>query len=365
MSERVPNIFNKTDQVPDAVTLFINKKVFEGWEDVQITRELNVLASDFQLKLTDKWKVDQETFSIQPGDKCHVHLAKKSFLTGWVDSLALSIGSNERSITATGRSRTADLVDCSVTGDNQFSGLNLKEIATKVCAPFNIPVSFLTDPGDIFDTITIQQGETVFALLDRLARQRKLLMFPDYEGFLVFTIAGSKRSPVQLIEGVNVLGGSATFDNSERFSSYVVKGQNLSALGEPEQSAAPSGEATDEGITRFRPLVVIGETSTDDGASGDRAAYEAGLRAAKALEVEVSVQGWLRSDGSPWEINEIVSCDIGSLGVRRNLLIKKVTFNKNNSGTTATLTLIRPDAFEFKVKVKKDKDIGWLKDFKR
>lgn len=365
MSERVPNIFNKTDQVIDAVSLFINKKVFEGWEDVQITRELNVLASDFQLKLTDKWQADKEKFTIQPGDQCHVHLGKKSFLTGWVDSMALSISSNERSITASGRSRTADLVDCSVTGENEFSGLNLKEIATKACAPFNIPVVFNAAPGDVFEKITIQQGETVFGLLDRLTRQRKLLMFPDYEGFLVFAGAGTKRSPVQLIEGVNVLTGSATFDNSERYSSYMVKGQNLTFLGEPEQSASPSGEATDEGITRYRPLIVVGETSTDDGASGDRAAYEAGLRAAKALEVDVVVQGWLRSDGTPWEINEVVACDIGSLGVRRNLLVKKATFNKNNSGTTVTLTLIRPDAFDFTVKVKKDKEIGWLKDFKR
>jgi len=367
MSVRVPNIFNKTDLVPDAVTLFLNKKVFEGWEDVQVTRELNVLASDFQLKLTDKWKVNQETFSVQPGAECHLHLGKKSFLTGWIDSVALSISTNERSLTANGRSRTCDLVDCSVTGDNEFSGLNLKEIATKACAPFNVPVVFKTDPGAIFEKVTIQQGETVFGLLDRLARQRKILMFPDYEGFLVFAIAGSKRSPVQLIEGVNVLSGSATFDNSERFSVYTVKGQNLSFLGEPDQSAAPSGEATDEGISRFRPLIVVGETATDDGASSDRAAYEAGLRAAKALEVEVQVQGWLRVDGTPWEINEVVACDIGSLGVRRNLLIKKVTFNKNNSGTTATLTLIRPDAFEFNKKVQKkdDKEIGWLKDFKR
>lgn len=365
MSERVPNVFNKTDLVPDAVTLFINKKVFEGWEDIQLTKELNVLASDFQLKLTDKWKQDQEAFTVQPGALAHIHLSKKSFLTGWVDSLALSFASNERSITASGRSRTSDLVDCSVTGENEFSGLNLQEIATKACAPFNIPVIFQSPPGEAFAKVTIQQGETVFGLLDRLARQRKLLMFPDNEGFLNFAVAGRKKSPVQLKEGVNVLSGSATFDNSERFSEYIVKGQNLSFLGEPDQSTSPSGTAKDNGISRFRPLIIVGETATDDGTSSDRAAYEAGLRAARALEVQVSVQGWLRSDGTPWEINEIVSCDIGSLGVRRNLLVKKVVYNKNNSGTTATMTLIRPDAFEFKKEIQKDADAGWLKGFKR
>ena len=365
MSERVPNVFNKTDLVPDAVTLFLNKRVFEGWEDLQLTRELNVLASDFQLKLTDKWRQDQEAFPIKPGDLVHIHLAKKSFLTGWLDSLNLSFSSNDRNITASGRSRTCDLVDCSVDGDNEYSGLNLQEIATKVCAPFNVPVIFRSPPGEAFAKVTVQQGESVFALLDRLARQRKLLMFPDYEGFLVFAQAGTRRSPVQLKEGVNVLGGSSKFDNSERFSKYVVKGQNLSFLGEPDQSTSPSGEATDKGITRFRPLILVGETSTDDGASSDRAAYEAGLRAARAIEVEVAVQGWLRSDGTPWEINEIVTCDIGSLGVRRNLLVKKVVFNKNNSGTTASLTLIRPDAFEFKKEVTKEQDAGWLKGFKR
>lgn len=361
MSERVPRVTEKTEVIADAVTLFVGKKVFEGWTDLSITRELNAAASDFQLQLVDKWRVDQEPWRVQPGDAVHIHVGKNSLLTGYVDKMEASVSANQRTVSIMGRSKTGDLVDCSADASG-LTGLNIQEVAEKLCAPFGVRVVMRGQPGATFDTIQIQQGETVFAVLDRLARQRKLLVYPSYDGNLVFEGEGTRKARAELRQGVNVKSGTARFDNSNRFSKYITKGQDIGWRGSlEEKTVAPTGEATDGGITRNRPLIVVAEGTVDDASSEDRATYEASVRRAKSLEVEVELQGWFQPDGSLWEINEIVFTDIGFLGVRRKMLVKKVVFSKNGSGTTTTLTLILSGAFDFKKEKKKEDPLGWTK----
>lgn len=361
MSERVPKPFEKTNAVPNAVTVFTGAVVFEGWEDLQLTRELNALASDFQLQFTDKWEQNKEPFRLQPGDPIHIHIQKQAFLTGFADKLGVSISAGKRGLTLSGRSKTGDLVDCSATG-SEFLNLDLQEIAEKQCEPFGILVVFKTDPGAAFPSIRIEPGQTVFQLLDKLARQRKILMYPSYDGNLVFAPQAEARATTALVQGVNILSGKADFDNSNRFSSYTTKGQNLAFLGDAAKSIGVKGEATDEGVTRYRPMTLMAEQSLDEAAGDDRASYEAHLRAAKSLEVEIMVYGWFQEDGTPWEINQLVRVDSGYLGVRRQMLVKKVVFQKSGSGTTTTLTLTRNDAFLFGVKtVKKEDPLGWTK----
>lgn len=361
MSDRVPNISQGLRNIPDAVSVFIGNKIYEGWEDAKITRELNSAASDFQLTVTDKWRVNEEPWRIAAGDTVHIHIGQKSILTGYVDKVQPSISATTKSIAISGRSKTSDLVDCSVEGSNQFSGLTIKEIADKVCAPFGVKVSMVGNSGGSFAVITLQQGETVFALLDRLARERKLLMYPSYDGNLVLSEKGSRRASSDIVQGVNLLSGNASHDNSNRFSKYTTKGQNLGFLGEAPQSTAPTGQASDSGVTRYRPLIVLAENTVSDQSSGDRAAYERDLRAAKALTAEVQVQGWFQEDGTPWEINQLVFLDSGFLGLRRRMLIQKVEFNKGNAGTTTALSLVREDAFGFAKTIKKEDALGWVK----
>lgn len=362
MSARVPSIFQKTDVLPDQLTLWVGGKIFEGWEDLSFTRELNACASDFQVKMTDKWREDKEAWRVTAGQQAHVHIGKHSMLEGFIDSVEASVSSNARGVTAKGRSKTCDLVDCSVTGPNKFSTpLTLKEIALKVVAPFNIPVIFNADPGLPFNATTVQTGETVFALLDRLARQRKLLIYPSPNGSLVFSKAGSARASTQLVEGVNILSGKSSYDFSNRFSTYEAKGQNMGELGEPKDTTASLGTATDAGIGRYRPLVIISETVSDGGTSDNRAAYEAALRKAQSLKVEIQTQGFYQKDGTLWDINQFVFVDCGFLGVRRWLIVKKCTYNKSLGGTTTTLELVLPDSFNFDKEKKKEDPLGWAK----
>ena len=365
MSEKTPKVVNKTKVVTDVVTVFANGSIFEGWEDLQVTRELNTAASDFSFQATDKWRTSGTSWRLQPGDKIHIHVGTQSFFTGYVEKMDCSIAAEKRTFTISGRSKTGDLVDCSAIG-SQFSGLTLREIAVKLCQPFNVKAVMKANPDKVFDTITIQQGETVFSVLEKLAKQCKVLMYASYDGNLVFAPQGEARTSSGLVQGVNLLSGKASYDNSNRFSEYIVKAQDLSFLGSAKQSTQSTGSVRDFGVTRYRPLVLVSEQSADGAGSENRANYEAKIRAAKALEVEVEVQGWFQSDFTPWEINRLVRVDAGFLGVRRQMLIKKIVLNKNNSGTTSNMNLIRADAYLFDNKnVKKEDPLGWAKVLKK
>lgn len=362
MSERSVNVSEKGRTVEDAVTVFAAGKVYDGWEDLKIVKQVNSVASSFEMQLTDRWAEGQETWSLKPGEKIHIHIGKRSALSGYIDSVDASISAQARTITISGRSKTSDLVDCSVEGPAEYLGLNLKEIAEKVCAPFGIVVSFQTEIGEPFEKITLQNGETAFALLERLSKQRRVLLYPDAEGRLIFASQGVAKAATALIVGVNVLKANSKHDFSDRFSKYTTKGQNIGFFGEGEDVTAPVGEATDDAISRYRPLVILSENPTDTGASENRAAFEAHYRAAKSQTATVEVVGAFEAPDVLWDINRIISCDLGPVGLRRNMLIDKVEFNKGNGGTRTVLTLVRQDAYNFSSKkVKKESDLSWAK----
>lgn len=366
MSERVPNLYQKTKLIDDAVTLFIGQEIYEGWKNATISREINSLASTFTLSLVDRWRADQEPFTLKPGSAIHIHGGKSSVIDGYIDSVSFDIQAQNRNINISGRSRTADIIDSSITGKNEYKNLGIKAIAEKLLEPFsNIRVLLQADGGAPFDKFTVRQGETVFEALDRLARQRSLIMYPSFEGNLILAKKDTTVASTEIRSGVNLISGSATYDNSERFSKYICKGQAPGTKGTPDQAIGAVGEATDSGITRPRELLVIAENVADNAAATERAKYEADIRAARSVEINLTVQGWRQDDGSLWDVNQLVFVDVGFLGYRGQGLIKKVQYIKEESGTKTDLTVIRPDAFEFTKNKAKDKDpvdlMGWEK----
>ncbi len=104
---------------------------------------------------------------------------------------------------------------------------------------------------------------------------------------LVFEKKGVIRSSAELIEGINILSAAVNFDNSERFSEYHVKGQASSVVGNVNDNTKGKGLAKDNGISRYRPLLVLAENSADTDGSQKRANWEASFRTAKSMQVNV------------------------------------------------------------------------------
>ncbi|MBE9542503.1 MAG: hypothetical protein IMF01_09310 [Proteobacteria bacterium] len=370
MSSDVPEVrhratrpFDYSTLIDDAATFYINNKVYEGFKNIRLSRNLMSLTGSFEITLTDKWRVDKEDFDIKTGDRIHCHLGKNPLYEGYIDSLSISLSSTSRNLTISGRDKTADLVDCSIIGPAEYNNLDFLGIAKKLVEPFGLKVLSNVDVGKKFAKFSIKQGETIFEALERAAKERELLLMSTTHGNLLIDKKGSQRASSELVEGVNVLSAGAVFDNSERFSEYHVKGQQSGLIGDITDATESAGKSTDKGVLRHRPTLIISENAVDQDGAQKRAQFESSLRAAQATKVSIVVQGWRQKDGSLWNTNLITHVDCRSIGIKSDMLISRVKFDQGTGGRRTEMELIRKDAFEFKKEIKKSDDpidsLGW------
>lgn len=363
MSVKAPTPIDEGVRDPNAATFYVGNKIYEGFKNIRLSRNLTSLTGAFEITLTDKWEVEQEDFELKPGLEISCKLGNTPLYKGFIDRLSISLSGQSRNLTISGRDKTGDLVDCSILGQNEFNNMKLEAIAKELVKPFGVSVIVFADTGSSIRKFTVNQGETVFEALERLGKQKELLLTSSPVGNLVFEKKGVIRASSELIEGVNILSAAVTFDNTERFSEYHVKGQSPSLVGSIDDNTKGEGLAKDLGVNRYRPTLILAENAADTSGAQQRANWEASFRTAKAMQVNCVIQGWKQKKGEIWATNQTVHIDCRSLGIKQYMLISRVKFELGASGQRTELELIRPDAFEFKTEIKKEDDpldiLGW------
>ncbi|MFA6076356.1 MAG: baseplate protein [Negativicutes bacterium] len=338
----------------DIVKLTVNGMSFDGWKSVRIESGLERIARSFELSVTEYWPGANNARRIVPGDLCQVFIGDDLVCTGYVDATPIDYDATSITIMIRGRSKTADLVDCSAdekTG--QFKGLKIEAIAKKLAAPFGLAVIVESSTGSVITDHQIQQGETAFESLDRLAKLRQVLITDNAAGDLVIASTGSGGNASSALElGVNILTGSAGFDYSEVYSKYVVKGQKSGTDDDYGPGASQSKGESSGGLTRQRVLIVRQSGQADTAACQHRAQYEQQIRAAKAEEVRYKVAGWRQEDGSLWRVNQFVSITDTIMHSKPSLLISEIIFTLDDSGMITEIIAVPPNAFLTEPEVK-------------
>ncbi|PTS90231.1 hypothetical protein DBR17_01675 [Sphingomonas sp. HMWF008] len=332
------------------VELAIGGKLYAGWTSVSVTRSLDTVSGTFELALTEKAKADDAPFPILPGDPCTLLIDGATVINGFVDLVAPSIGADDHSIMVSGRDRTADLADCSaIHKPGSWRNTKIEAIAAELAKPFGVRVSAKVSTGAVIPKFALQPGESVQAAIERLLRFRGLLMVANAEGDLDI-ITPEDGAPVAVLQyGANLLTGSARHDHRERFSAYRIKGQ---AAGDDTKSGKTvsqlSGSATDPGVTRYRPLLIVAEEQGDGASLATRAKWEAGVRAGKSIAADITVLGWQTAPGGAlWRPNMPVRVVAAPLQLAdRTMLVTAVTLTKDDAGTIATLTVMPPEAWK-------------------
>ncbi len=337
---------------------------FGGWKTVRVTRGIEAIAGSFELQVSDRWGGQDTPWPIAEEDECVVYLDGEPVITGYVDRRSLSYGPEEHKLSVAGRDRTGILVDCSaVLSKWEFLNVSVETLARKLCEPFGIPVavqSGLTLPK--VAKLTIDPGDSAFEALERACRLAGVLPIAYGEGAVMLTRAGSARATTSLVEGENILAGSAEYDATGRARRYVVMGQHQGSDGFFGASAAAiKGEARDEEVRRLaRVLLIRAEGAVTLEFARHRAEWEAKVRAARGDSAMVSVQGWTQADGSLWPINALVPVWSPFLGVDGEMLITQATYSLDDQrGTTTDLSLKRPDAFLPEPKIAKGSSGAW------
>ncbi len=330
------------------VTLTIDGKRHVGWTAARIHRSLDAMTGAFELSLTRRERTEDEPRTIAAGAACTLSVDGETLISGWIDRVSPSRAKDSHSIAVTGRDRAADLVDCSaIASPGSWRNASMESIVRALVQPFGLAVHFTASTGRPIRKFAIQPGETVQAAIERLCRFRGLIYFSRADGSIEIGSPATGASIGRLIEGDNILEISADHDVSDRFGTYLVKGQ---AHGDDEANgravAQIKAQAKDAAVTRYRPLLIVAEDQGDKAALEKRAAWEANVRAAKGQTANVTVQGWTGPDGAIWRPNSRVDLSSPATYIESTMLIVAVDLMRDEQGTVAILTLNRPEAWQ-------------------
>ena len=262
-------------------------------------------------------------------------------MTGYAEHISAPLSEGGRMITIQGRSLPGQLVDCSIDGPLEYSGLALSTIARQLASPFGISIRADNDTNPL-DLARAEYGQTVADFLNSLAAPRLLLLNSSYSGQLVISWGKTlKDKPVvaELTEGSGgIISIESTFDDTRLFSVYKAATQ---FAGE----ADIVGQSRDPSVKLYRPrLVSVGETDQGPDTTARRLRCEA---EAAAFSVSVVLSGWRRPDGARWAERQAVTLVAPSamLKTRAKYIIAECALSLTAQGQTTALRLVLPETY--------------------
>lgn len=374
------------------VRLLVDGAEYAGWKAVRISAGIERQARDFTLEVTDRWPGQTDVpRRISAGDACQVFIGPDLVLTGHVDATPIRYDGRSVSVTVQGRSKTADLVDCSPlqpgqavgasaglwadvtplkgpapkpvaapkTAAGQWRNQRLEVIAAALAAPYGVQVIAQADTGRPITDHQVQVGESVFESIDRMMRARHVLSTDNERGDLVFVSVGSGgRASTEIFTGKNVLVCSSDLDYKDVYTTYIVKGQRAGTDDEFAAQVAESLGSASGPVARLRRrriLVIKQGGQVDSGTAQERADYERAHRAAAATQAAYAVNGWRQDDGSLWQPNLLVRVRDAVIGIDAERLISEVSYVMDSNGLRAEMKVADPAGFLSKAEKSKKK----------
>lgn len=328
------------------MNITISGRSYEGWFDAGVRRALDRPASDFSFSGTDRWSADEPPLGLVAGAPCEIKIEGETVIRGHVETIDSSYDGNQASISVSGRSVTGDLVDCSVERAGDLRGKSMEQVAKDLASPFSVDVKALVDTGEPLRRHTINVGDSVFTVLQRIARIKGLILADSRSGELQITTATLATPYPGTLRPDVVLSGSARTGQQNRYSQYTVKAQQSGdddVFG--EAAAAPFGEVKDDFVGRYRPTVIVAERQATHKECSTRASWEKSVRSARSVSLTYMVQGWRANNDELWDINRTINVDDDRLHVKGKFLIEAVEYRLSQGGRTTSLSLVRPEAY--------------------
>ncbi|WP_371921072.1 phage baseplate assembly protein, partial [Pseudomonas sp. HMWF021] len=167
----------------NAVSLTVDGLDYSGWKSVEIIAGLEDQARSFNLSITWKWPGQVEPLPLKQGAKCQVRIGDDLVLTGWVFATPISYDHQQITTSISGRSLTADLVDCAaVNKPGQWNNQSVLAIVKALASPYGIRVRSEIPEGAKLSDHTIEPGETAFESIDRLLTLFRVFSTDDAKG---------------------------------------------------------------------------------------------------------------------------------------------------------------------------------------
>lgn len=338
----------------DDLTLTIGNMSWSGWQRVQLMRSMDSIPANFAIELTERYP-NAADIDIKPGAACTVKLGGDLVLTGWIDRYEASISAAEHSVHVSGRSLSADLVDCAAfIGDQapdkeqySLSGTTTS-IITQLAKAYGIKVTSQAGDGPTVPNFNINLGETSWEIIDRLTKIAQMVAYDMPDGSLMLAQAGNEAMASGFVQGVNVERADVAFTMDQRFSVYEGFGTSTAIMmSGTGGTQPPTAIAKDPDVPRFRKRIIV---SQQVDASGSllpaQVNWECARRAGRSLAVTVLCDSWRDTSNNLWAPNHLAPVSIAAVKIPSvSWVIGQVTYLKNEQGRHALLLLMPATAF--------------------
>lgn len=339
----------------DQVSIAIDNKIFSFWDDVTITRTIDSIdhfefGSPFEPSSPDL----RAAFRPFMYRGIKIFVGKNRLFTGTLVDSNPNLAETS-TIAASGYSLPGVLNDCNAPISAfplEFNSMNLRQIAETMCKPFGIAVKFLTDPGEIFNEVIMndyqqvapKEDDKILPYLASLAQQRKQIITSDELGRLVFRQSVKTGNPVaKIAQGESPVSSVTPSLNPQEYYSSVT-GIDPVDIGDNGEAYTAKNTKMPAGV--LRPYT-FSANHCGDVSLADAVKFKAGLMFANAISYELAVDTWKDQKGALWIPNTtlLLRAPRAMIYNYYEFLIKEVSLTKTVSGKSAKLTLVLPGSF--------------------
>ena len=332
---------------------------YSGFTSATVTRSVTTLAGSFTIALTAQ---QGRPFPVKIGTAAKIFVDGTQVIEGFVETIDVGYDAESHTIEVGGRDRTADFIDSSVgvvTGI--LRGLSLEALIRRTLdgmglSDIQVISEAFAGPFDEFE-LAPEITQTGAEFIEPFTRARAILATTDGHGNIVLTRAGTDVAPGAIRNKIGgkdntVLSGSLSLDETERFSTYTVKSEDVFSRekeGDFDIAAGTdiSSTVTDSEIRSTRRITFEAEENITTIQEADsRAEWESNIRRTNGTKAEFIVQGY-SVNGALWAPNQRVSIDDDFLDITSTMLIESVTYGLSLSGgSTTNLICVPPDSYQ-------------------
>jgi prophage tail gpP-like protein len=285
----------------EIATLFVGGLLFEDWETVWIQWSWGSDFSTFRFTCAERepYPLPGQVLQFAPGNIVDIYLGGIQVIRGVIVTRQVAYDANQHMVRLEGVSYSWFASRSSIEHQtSDFDGKSFTQIADELLKPTGVKYQTV---GDIDQTpfqsgASPQGGETIGQMLERLARDRKIIVSNMPNGDFLFIGEHSYPTLGELVEGVNIEKMQCVLTVEAARSEFLVRGQKKGNDTEWGRAAAEQ-EAKIKGILGpYSILLTAIEHPVWSSAEVAKRAETEKMWAEDVTKIEatVTVYGWFR-----------------------------------------------------------------------
>jgi prophage tail gpP-like protein len=336
---------------PDEIAVIeVNGHYYSDWETVWIKNQVEVTYSEFRFTCAERDPIPDtwDKLQLKPRDNVTIYLANVPAVKGTIIVRQVAYDANTHGVSLQGVGDPWFAARASIVPaqDMNTEG-GIVDIARKILAPTGVQLETVGNiDGTPFNPpVHPNPGETIFSFLERLGRDRKVLMGSTPDGKWLLIGSDNPALASSVIEGFNILSAQFIWNDIGARNFFMATGQKTANDEQNGRQAAEQQAVVQGNLGRYSPLVVPMEHPVwTDHEMQLRAEFEALTSMGTEITATVTVQGWFTPEGYLWQPRMAVTVKSPMAALpTQTLTVVSVTFQQDRSGgTRTTLELKQP-----------------------